>query len=143
MGGISFSVSAAAFGVMLGFVLLLNGGADEAFFGMICLSSLMCGLFSRGSKTSSLVSFASGGVIAALYSGMTSDISMAVSAVLGACIFLIAPERIFGVLKKLSEAKAEDVSVYMENAKDLFDTQSRNFASAFRSPVSYTHLVPA
>ncbi len=131
--GISFSLSAASFGVMLGFVLLLSGGADEAFFGMICLSSLMCGLFSRGSKTSSLVSFASGGVIAAFYSGMTSDISMAVSAVLGACIFLIAPERAFGVLKKLSEAKAEDVSVYMENAKDLFDTQSRNFALAFRS----------
>ncbi len=131
--GISFSYYAASFGVMLGFVLLLNGGADEAFFGMICLSSLMCGIFSRGSKTSSLVSFASGGVIAALYSGMSSDISMAVSAVLGACIFLVIPERAFGILRKLSEAKAEDVSVYMENAKDLFDTQSRRFASAFRS----------
>lgn len=42
-------------------------------------------------------------------------------------------KELLAVLKKLSEAKAEDVSVYMENAKDLFDTQSRNFALAFRS----------
>ncbi len=131
--GISFSFYSVYFGVMLGFVLLLCGGADEAFFGMICLSSLMCGLFSRGSKTSALVSFAAGGVLAAFYSGMESDVYMAFSALGGACIFLIVPDKIFSMLNKLTKAKAEDVSVYIENAKDLFDTQSRNFASAFRS----------
>ena len=131
--GISFSGLAAAFGVMLGFILLLNGGADEAFFGMICLSSLMCGIFSRGNKTSALVSFALGGVMAAFYSGMVSNVAMAVSAVIGACIFLIMPDRLYAILKRLTESKAEDVSVYMQNAKDMFDTQSRNFASAFRS----------
>ena len=131
--GYCFGMLAVAIGSMLGFVLLICGSADSTFFCMLSTSGLMCGIFGKNGKSSCLGAFAAGCAIPAFYMGVNSGIMTAVSAVLGAAMFIVLPDKFYSSVSDFAESGDKGAAVYIQSSREAAKAQSYSLGTAFRA----------
>lgn len=130
-----------AVGAVLGmFFLLLQTGTKELFL-MLCIASVLAGVFNKR-RIYSVIAFWTGFIVPAFYLNTLPDKNMIFACGIGSFLFLLMPEKALNLINTYQYYKKEFYNNdYYVKFKEIMEEKLDNFATAFGSLASTFEVV--